>query len=272
MKRLSNADLRRLYIRRASLPSLLESVGLRARASVEYDPNCLDLVERINAIRGEIRDIVEDSGFDVQVPQAAEIEDRPHRISLDLTLASVRTAGISLSQYVDALLQVYLAPKATELEENPCKVAQVFIGHGSNGVVWPKVKQFIQDRCGLEPIVLELRPNSGLTVIEKLERDGRLADYAVFVMTGDDKTEDGEARARQNVIQELGWFQGVLGRGHTAILVQRGIEIPSNISGIVRLEFSGDEVEATFDRLRQELETTGLVEVGQRPPAARRRG
>jgi hypothetical protein len=67
-------------------------------------------------------------------------------------------------------------------------------------------------------------------------------------MTSEDRTEAGDARARQNVIQELGWFQGVLGRGRTAMLVQRGIEMPSNLGGIVYLDFPGDDVEMTFDR------------------------
>jgi len=86
----------------------------------------------------------------------------------------------------------------------------------------------------------------------------------VLVMTGEDRIEAGDVRARQNIIQELGWFQGALGRGHTAMLIQRGIEIPSNLGGIVYLDFPDDDVEMTFDRLRHELEATGLIETGKR--------
>lgn len=243
---------------------MLDAVRLRTKAAVQYDPDLSDLVERINALRTEARNIVQDAHFDLQVPEAERVNDGPHRTSVELTAASVLTAANALLSYLDALLQLYLAPKSKDLEENPENAARVFIGHGRNQVVWPKVKAFVQDRCRLDPIVLELQPSTGLTVIEKLEKYGRLADYAVLVMTGDDRTEAGDVRARQNIIQELGWFQGVLGRGRTTVLMQRGIEVPSNLGGIVYLDFPGDDVEATFDKLRLELETTGLILTGTR--------
>ena len=105
-----------------------------------------------------------------------------------------------------------------------------------------------------------------MTVIEKLEKYGRMADYAVLILTGDDRTENGESRARQNVIQELGWFQGVLGRNRTAILQQSGVAVASNLSGIVYLEFHDDSVESAFDALRREFETAGLIAPSAGPP------
>jgi predicted nucleotide-binding protein len=263
MKRLSNAELRTLYVLRASVQPISAAIGLRIKLALQYEPDLYDLVGRINTLRREVRDIVQDARFELQVPDAKEVKDG-HQISTGLTAESVLTAATALRSYLDVLLELYLAPKVKDLEENPESSARVFIGHGRNGVVWPKVKTFVQDRCGLDPIVLELQPSTGLTVIEKLEKFGRIADYAVLVMTGDDRTEAGDVRTRQNIIQELGWFQGVLGRGHTAMLVQRGIEIPSNLGGIVYLDFPGDDVEMTFDKLRHELEATGLIETGKR--------
>jgi predicted nucleotide-binding protein len=97
-------------------------------------------------------------------------------------------------------------------------------------------------------------------VIEKLEKYGRTADYAVMILTGDDIMQGTESRrARQNVIQELGWFQGVLGRNRTAMLVQQGTEIASNIAGVIYLEFISNNVEMIFESLRKEFEEAGII-------------
>ena len=45
--------------------------------------------------------------------------------------------------------------------------------------------------------------------------------------------EPKEFRARQNVILELGYFVGKLGRAHTFALVEKGVALPSDIHGVV---------------------------------------
>lgn len=40
-------------------------------------------------------------------------------------------------------------------------------------------------------------------------------------------------RARQNVVLETGYFMGKLGRDHVVILADEGIEMPSDLSGVV---------------------------------------
>lgn len=169
------------------------------------------------------------------------------------------TTARELVTYLDSLLSLHLAPKARELEVSATARVKVFVGHGRNEVVRHRVKNFLEDRCGIELVILEDLPSTGLTVIEKLERFGRIADYAVLILTGDDVSEDGGSRARQNVIQELGWFQGVLGRQRTAVLLQAGVEIPSNVAGVVYFGFQGNDVESTFERLRAEFEAVGIL-------------
>jgi predicted nucleotide-binding protein len=41
-------------------------------------------------------------------------------------------------------------------------------------------------------------------------------------MTGDDKDEDGNAKARENVMHEIGFFQGKDGLAHVILLHQEG--------------------------------------------------
>ena len=58
------------------------------------------------------------------------------------------------------------------------------------------------------------------TLIEKFERVAVTCNYAVALLTPDDKqfeelTGDDRFRARQNVLIELGWFMAHLGRLNT---------------------------------------------------------
>jgi len=73
-------------------------------------------------------------------------------------------------------------------------------------------------------------------------------------MTKDDVQEDAGVRARQNVVHEIGFFQGKYGRQNVVLLAERGVEIFSNISGILRIEFDADHFEAVFDQLRLEID------------------
>lgn len=50
-------------------------------------------------------------------------------------------------------------------------------------------------------------------------------------------------RARQNVVLETGYFMGTLGRNHVVILSDNGIEMPSDLSGVVYTNTSNWEVE-----------------------------
>lgn len=146
------------------------------------------------------------------------------------------------------------------MEGEPQKKGKVFIGHGKNVIVRGKVKDFIKEGCDLDPMILEELPSEGMTVIEKLEKYGRTADCAILILTADDLVKDkGAPRARQNVIQELGWFQGVIGRNRTAILKQEGVEIASNIAGVVYFGFKDNEVEIIFESLRRELKKADLL-------------
>ena len=72
-------------------------------------------------------------------------------------------------------------------------------------------------------------------------------------MTGDDITTEGEVRARENVMHEIGFFQGKYGLCNVVLLHEDGVNIPSNIHGIVYIGFPKDTCEATLGALTREL-------------------
>jgi predicted nucleotide-binding protein len=65
-------------------------------------------------------------------------------------------------------------------------------------------------------------------------------------MTAEDETVDGELRARQNVVHELGLFQGKLGFSRAIALLEEGADDFSNLHGIQQIRFSRDNIKETF--------------------------
>lgn len=135
----------------------------------------------------------------------------------------------------------------------------VFVSHGHDELAKLKVKDFLSSRLGKGPVILSEQASRGLTVVEKLESVSSLCCFAIILLTKDDMTHDGGMRARQNVIHEVGFFQGKFGREKVLLLCERGVEIFSNISGIVRVEYESGHIEEVFEVIRVELEAAGLI-------------
>ena len=130
---------------------------------------------------------------------------------------------------------------------------KIFISHGHNELLKLKLKDFLQNHLDRQPLILSELPNYGRTVVEKLEDASKMCNAAIILLTKDDETKEGGMRARQNVIHEIGFFQGKYGRNKVILLYEQGVEVFSNISGILRIEFSSDHFEEIYENLRTEL-------------------
>ncbi len=112
-----------------------------------------------------------------------------------------------------------------------------------------------------EPIILHEQPNRGRTLLEKFE-DYAVQTSLVFVLltpddivsTSDD-TNDTKRRGRQNVIFEMGFFWGTLGRktGRVLLLYLPPLELPSDLSGIGYIDISPG-IEAVGEKIRLEIQ------------------
>ena len=110
---------------------------------------------------------------------------------------------------------------------------RIFIVHGHDGELKEKVARTLT-LLGLEPIILHEQADGGRTIIEKFEEYAKDVNFAVILLTADDKIEGTESfRARQNVVFEMGYFMGALGRDHVMCLVQENVETPGDIDGVV---------------------------------------
>lgn len=138
---------------------------------------------------------------------------------------------------------------------------RVFIIHGHDETNTLRLKHLLWQRYGLEPVVLMDQPGQGRTIIEKFEHEAASCSFAFALLTPDDQvlTTSGEqTQARPNVVFELGWFYGRLGRGRVVILLKRGTQIHSDLSGIERYEFGVDVTEQVL-KIEEELTRAGLM-------------
>jgi len=137
---------------------------------------------------------------------------------------------------------------------------KIFLVHGHDHGNKEAVARFL-GKLDLEPIILHEQPDKGRTIIEKLESHARETNCAIVILTADDvgyckeKAEEKEQRARQNVVLELGYFVGKLGRERTFALVERGLTLPSDIHGVVYIPLDDGEWRL---RLVRELKAAGF--------------
>jgi predicted nucleotide-binding protein len=145
-----------------------------------------------------------------------------------------------------------------DASKEPC--TDIFIVHGHDDAAKTEVALFIE-RAGLKPIILHDQVDAGQTIIEKFERHGGAAGFAVVVLTPDDvggvDRDHLLRRARQNVIGEMFWFAGRLGRDRVCALVKGDIEMPSDFAGVVYSVF--DDHGGWKVKLRKELRAAGYA-------------
>lgn len=138
---------------------------------------------------------------------------------------------------------------------------RVFLVHGHDDAALHSCARFLE-KLELPITILREQPNRGRTIIEKFLEYSDVG-FAVVLLTGDDRGgvadasyEDQKPRARQNVVLELGFFLGKLGRDRVCVLYQDGVEIPSDYSGVLFVPL--DVRQAWRLELAKEMKAVGL--------------
>lgn len=157
--------------------------------------------------------------------------------------------GLGIQQPTDAILNASAPPNR-----------DIFIVHGHDEAARETTARFIE-QLGLRPIILHEQANQGLTLIEKFEKYAQVT-FAVVLLTPDDiggsatTPNARQPRARQNVILELGYFLGNLGRNRVCALYKSGVELPSDMSGVVYIAM--DDLGAWKRALAREFKAAGI--------------
>ena len=117
---------------------------------------------------------------------------------------------------------------------------RVFVVHGQDEEMKQSAARALS-QLDLDPIILHEQPSQGRTVIEKFG-DYPDVGFAVVLMSPDDygypkepNQTEARPRARQNVIFELGFSIGKLGRGKVAAIHPHttDFDMPSDYSGVI---------------------------------------
>lgn len=166
-----------------------------------------------------------------------------------------------IEKHTSNILQKSPEAETVKRKEQPTPIGnRVFIVHGRDRGTKEQVARFLE-KLELEPIILHEQPNEGRTIIEKFEDYSDVA-YAVVLLTPDDVGKLASAkikprpRARQNVVFELGFFIGKLGRQRVCALYQKDVQLPSDFHGVVYVPL--DESGAWKMSLARELKAARL--------------
>lgn len=140
------------------------------------------------------------------------------------------------SVYLDEMLEEQQATTKEKTTQPPHNTDKIFIVHGHNGELKQNVARIIEKQ-GIEAVILSEQVNRGRTIIEKFEENADVGG-AICLFTSDDlgrikSAANDQPRARQNVVLETGYFMGKLGREHVVLLADNGVEMPSDLSGVV---------------------------------------
>jgi predicted nucleotide-binding protein len=165
------------------------------------------------------------------------------------------------------------ASRPTQRPRQPNPEGSLFIVHGRNEGRKEQVARFIDRLVTADVVILHEQADKGRTIIEKFEDHAAEVAFAVILLTADDvgglapvprdeddATEEIEAelnpRARQNVVFEMGFFVSALGRPNVVVLHEEGVELPSDMSGVLYTPL--DEHGAWKNQLAREIRAAGI--------------
>ncbi|AOX67847.1 hypothetical protein BJK06_15045 [Curtobacterium sp. BH-2-1-1] len=141
----------------------------------------------------------------------------------------------------------------------------MFIVHGHDDAALNSIRIFVHKHTGIMPTSLAEEAGRGQTIIEKFETYGDATSFVIVLLTPDDVGQtignhqagtEPNPRARQNVVLELGYFIGKIGRKNV-VVVDADVERPSDLAGLSYVEYPGLNWK---DALRTELVAAGLIQ------------
>ncbi len=166
--------------------------------------------------------------------------DRP---CSNITVAAAERSIVeSVHQVFEAWAPRCALPQDTKPSE---KEPTVFIGHGQSQQ-WRDLKDHLHEKHGYRIEAYEIGARAGHAIRDILEDMLSKSSFAIIVMTGEDKDDEGNLHARDNVIHELGLFQGRLGFSRAIVLLEEGTQEFSNIHGIQQVRYSKNSIKETF--------------------------
>jgi Zn-dependent protease with chaperone function len=140
---------------------------------------------------------------------------------------------------------------ALPIAHRPIRAIPLMIVHGHDQAARLELENFLLKRFPhVTPIAMIEQTDSAKTLPEKFERLAGEVRGILAILTPDDLAitladNNTSIRARQNVVIEIGWFWGRLGRGKCLLLVRGDLEMPSDLSGVEIHRFTSSPIECS---------------------------
>jgi hypothetical protein len=131
-------------------------------------------------------------------------------------------------------------PPASDLKA--AEPLRVFISHGSNHDVVEQI-EIMLGLADIEAEVAEAEESTAIPVSEKVLNSMRRCGAGIIAVTVDEKRKDDEGNytLNENVLIEIG-AAFVLYDQRVVLLWDKRLSVPSNVQGLYRCEFEGDEL------------------------------
>jgi sugar/nucleoside kinase (ribokinase family) len=133
----------------------------------------------------------------------------------------------------------------------------IFISHGRNPE-WFAVQRFVEDRFAAPVYSFESAPWGGHELSEALNKNLERCSLSVCVLTAEDFAGDGRKFARQNVIHEVGLFQGQHGFDRVVLLVEEGCDFVPQAAVPYTIYFPHNQIHHAFYQLGETIKSHGF--------------
>ena len=233
--------------RRAKLPNdliagnVLKSLGLPA----DRTANALEIIKANGAYAGIIRSTPTGPYVSLDspnVPIAAATADVRGSDVMDPTELDegLRSIAERVAQPVAPV-----TPSAASIKEMDSKANRVFITHGKQRAIVGQIKELLVFG-NFEPIISIERESTAIAVPEKVFEDMRSCGAGVLHVGAEghylDKDGNQHAKLNDNVLIEIGAAMALYGK-RMILLVEKGVNLPSNLQGLYRCEYEGDKLD-----------------------------
>jgi hypothetical protein len=155
-----------------------------------------------------------------------------------------------------------VAPIGQEPEE-PKRPKKIFVGHGPEKIAVAQLTKILIE-YQLPHVVVEDEPNAGRPISKKVEDALNECGAAILIFTRDRELRDVDGNtvwlSSPNVSHELGaaaWAYD----NRVVIFKEKGVDLPSNFSGIGYIEFESGKLADRAVELFRELVKFGLVTI-----------
>jgi len=152
----------------------------------------------------------------------------------------------------------------TSFKRNESRQSRIFVVHGADTDALAQL-ELVLYKLDVQPLVQKDVDGKGKSLFTALmDNIATESDFAIVLLTPDDYgyrnsevETDKQPRARQNVILEAGMALAKLGQDRVAIIKKGALEIPSDLEGLIRIEYNV-QVKEIANKIAQRLNGAGV--------------